>query len=76
MQITNAFNAGVSGLQRSLQQVDDSGLKLAQLSTQPEKIDPTAELVNLQAAEQSGQASAKVVKAADEMMGTLIDIRV
>jgi Domain of unknown function (DUF1078). len=76
MQITNAFNAGVTGLQHSFQQVDDSSLKLAQLSTQPEKIDPTTELVNLQVAEQSGQASSKVVKAADEMMGTLIDIRV
>jgi flagellar hook protein FlgE len=55
---------------------DASSSKLAQLSTQPENVDPAAELVNLKIAEQSGQAAAQVVKTADDMMGTTIDIRV
>ncbi len=61
---------------QSKQQVDESSSKLAQLATQPEAVNPTAELANLMVAEQSGQASVKVVKAADEMMGTLLDVRV
>jgi flagellar hook-associated protein FlgK len=76
MQINSALNAGYTGLQRATQQMDASSSKLAQLSTKPETVNPTTELVNLKVAEQSGQASAKVVKAADEMMGTLIDVRV
>jgi flagellar hook-associated protein FlgK len=76
MQINSALNAGYTGLQRATQQMDESSSKLAQLSTKPETVNPTTELVNLKVAEQSGQASAKVVKAADEMMGTLIDVRV
>jgi flagellar hook protein FlgE len=76
MQINSALNAGYTGLQRATQQVDESSSKLAQLATKPETVNPTTELVNLMVAEQSGQASVKVVKAADEMMGTLLDVRV
>ena len=76
MQINSALNAGYTGLQRATQQVDESSSKLAQLATKPEAVNPTTELVSLMVAEQSGQASVKVVKAADEMMGTLLDVRV
>jgi flagellar hook-associated protein FlgK len=76
MQINSALNAGYTGLQRATQQVDESSSKLAQLATKPETVNPTTELVNLMVAEQGGQASVKVVKAADEMMGTLLDVRV
>lgn len=76
MQINSALNAGYTGLQRATQQVDESSSKLAQLATEPKAVNPTTELVNLMVAEQSGQASVKVVKAADEMMGTLLDVRV
>ena len=76
MQINSALNAGYTGLQRATQQVDESSSKLAQLATKPETVNPTTELVNLMVAEQGGQASLKVVKAADEMMGTLLDVRV
>ena len=76
MEINSAVNSGYLGLQRATQQVDASSSQIAQLSTKPEQVDVTKELVNLQVAQQSGAASAKVVKTADEMMGTLIDIRV
>ncbi len=76
MQIDSALNSGYLGLQKATQQVDESSARLAQLSTQPNQVDPTTELVSLKVAEQGGQVAAEVVKTADEMMGTLLDIRV
>lgn len=76
MQIGSALNSGYLGLQKATQQVDESSARLAQLSTQPNQVDPTTELVSLKVAEQGGQVAAEVVKTADEMMGTLLDIRV
>ena len=76
MQIGSALNSGYLGLQKASLQVDESSARLAQLSTQPDQVDPTTELVSLKVAEQGGQVAAEVVKTADEMMGTLLDIRV
>ncbi len=76
MQIDSALNSGYLGLQKATSQVDESSARLAQLATQPDKVEPTTELVNLKVAEQGGQVAAEVVKTADEMMGTLLDIRV
>lgn len=76
MQIDSALNSGYMGLQKATQQVDESSARLAQLSTTPNQVDPTTELVSLKVAEQGGQVAAEVVKTADEMMGTLLDIRV
>ena len=76
MQIGSALNSGYLGLQKASQQVDESSARLAQLSTQPDQVDPTTELGSLKVAEQGGQVAAEVVKTADEMMGTLLDIRV
>ena len=76
MQIDSALNSAYLGLQKATMQVDGSSARLAQLVTQPDKVEPTTELVNLKVAEQGGQVAAEVVKTADEMMGTLLDIRV
>ena len=76
MQIDSALNSAYLGLQKATMQVDGSSARLAQLATQPDKVEPTTELVNLKVAEQGGQVAAEVVKTADEMMGTLLDIRV
>ena len=75
MQIDSALNSGYLGLQKATQQVDESSARLAQLSTTPNQVDPTTELVSLKVAEQGGQVAAEVVKTADEMMRTLLDIR-
>ena len=42
----------------------------------PRPVDTTSALVSLKSGEQAGMTSAKVVKTADEMMGTLLDIHV
>ena len=76
MEINSAVNSGYLGLQRATQQMDASSNQIAKVATQPDKVEETRELANLKIAEQNGAASAKVVKSADEMMGTLIDIRI
>ncbi|MBP8174267.1 MAG: flagellar biosynthesis protein FlgE [Aeromonadaceae bacterium] len=76
MQINSAVNSGYLGIQRANQQVDSSSAQIASLATKPEGVDLNKELVSLKQAEIGGAASAKVVKTADEMMGTLIDIHV
>ena len=76
MQINSAVNSGYLGIQRANQQVDTGSAEIASLATMPQSVDLNKELVSLTQAEISGVASAKVVKTADEMMGTLIDVRV
>ena len=80
MEINGAMNSGITGFQRASSQVDQSAAKLASAAATPtaaeSTINVTDELVSLKVAEQSGLASGEVIKTADEMMGTLIDIRV
>ena len=80
---SSAMNSGVLGFQRASQQVDQSAQDLARAgmitSTSvetPRPVDTTSALVSLKSGEQAGMTSAKVVKTADEMMGTLLDIHV
>ncbi|MGL4205119.1 MAG: flagellar biosynthesis protein FlgE [Aeromonadaceae bacterium] len=76
MEINSAVNSGYLGLQRATQQVDASSSQIAKVATQSNKAEEAKELVNLNIAEQNAAASAKVVKSADEVMGTVIDVRV
>lgn len=80
---SSAMNSGVLGFQRASQQVDQSAQDLARAGTTtatsvetPRPVDTTSALVSLKSGEQAGMTSAKVVKTADEMMGTLLDIHV
>ena len=80
---SSAMNSGVLGFQRASQQVDQSVQDLARAGTTtstsvetPRPVDTTSALVSLKSGEQAGMTSAKVVKTADEMMGTLLDIHV
>ncbi len=80
MEINGAMNSGITGFQRASSQVDQSAAKLASAAATPTRAESTVnvtdELVSLKVAEQSGLANGEVIKTADEMMGTLIDIRV
>lgn len=76
MQINSAMSYGLQGLNRGQQQVEQGSRELASLATRPQEINPVESAVTLQTGLIQSEASAKVVKSADEMMGTLIDIRV
>ncbi len=89
MQISgNAFSAGLSRLQSGQQRVDQAASEIASNtlprperaadSSQPaaNAIDLAASLTELQVGKVEAQAGAKLIKTADEMLGTLIDARV
>ena len=79
---SNAFYSGVTGVQKAFNQVDASATNIANQSlstenqantTQPSVVDS---LVQLNAAELQGKASANVIDRANQMLGSLIDIKV
>ncbi|QNF16597.1 flagellar biosynthesis protein FlgE [Aeromonas jandaei] len=77
MRIESAFNSGLQGFQRAEQVADRASGQLARLNTPSGgQVQVPDELVNLKSAELQAGASAKVMKTASDMMGTLIDIRV
>ncbi|RJG12323.1 hypothetical protein D3879_03225 [Pseudomonas cavernicola] len=88
MQISgNAFSAGLSTLQSGQQRIDQAASGIASNalprperaadSSQPaaSSVDLASSLTELQVGKVEAQAGAKVIKTADEMLGTLIDTR-
>lgn len=79
MDVGSVLSQGVAGLQRSQGEINKSAQQIAQASTterdNPSRNDVTEALVNIKAETQVFNSSAKVVKAADEMVGTLLNTR-
>jgi hypothetical protein len=76
MDINSAFNAGLSGLQSAQQRLGRSAEAIARNSGGLAATTTTeTALVQAAAAERQGQASTLVVRAADEALGSLIDLR-
>jgi hypothetical protein len=92
MEIQSAFNSGIQGLQKASEQVAESASVIAQETTDTQQAPAasvstlksaeqatsglTPAIVNLKVAEVQAQASANVIKTADETLGTLLDVRV
>jgi flagellar hook-associated protein FlgK len=72
MDVKSAFMSGMQGYQSAVNSVSSASRAI----NQPEADSLTSNLVQLKQAELSGQASVRVMDAADEMLGTVIDIRV
>lgn len=88
MQVTNSnmLSAGLQGYQRAEQQATQASWRIAQASTNgsapketpsvvTQQVSLADELVTLKQAELHAEASAKVIQTADDMVGTLIDVR-
>ncbi|WP_163835868.1 hypothetical protein [Spartinivicinus ruber] len=75
MQVNSAFSSGLAGIQRGMQGVQASAETIAEANARDSfsmnKI--TEAIVDLKVNKHTVEASAKVIKAADENMGTLID---
>ncbi|WEJ72762.1 hypothetical protein [Pseudomonas sp. PSE14] len=70
----NAFAAGLNSVQSGQQRVDQAGAGIA--SARSGASDALADhLVDLRRGQHEVEAGAKVIQAADETLGTLIDIR-
>lgn len=72
------MGAGLTGMQRGYQTVTNAANNIAQQSTvnnaQGANGDLARPLVNLGVGERQTEASASVIRSADEMVGTLIDV--
>jgi flagellar hook protein FlgE len=83
MEINSTFNQGINGFQNASKTMCEASANIASVNVQPKEPDTlennvsiTEELVNLKIAAFQAQSSAKVISAADEMLGTLVDTRV
>lgn len=84
MDVGSVVNQGLIGMQKSQVSMAQSAQQIAQAGTTQRADAPQASsqsqdlseaLVNLKAQSQVFDSSAKVVKAADETIGTLLDVR-
>jgi len=75
MEIGSISAQGIQGLQKSQNQLTRSASNIASKDTQEGKMDVINDLVSMKDASHSFNASAKIVKAEDAIMGTLLDIK-
>lgn len=69
----------MSGIQAGMQQFDRSASLIASQATQPEGTDlkeMATAAVDMMKAEKQVAASAQVVRASDDILGTLLDVKV
>ncbi|MDO8697069.1 MAG: hypothetical protein A2Y50_01615 [Pseudomonadales bacterium RIFCSPLOWO2_12_59_9] len=87
---SSAFNSGLSSVQSGQQRVNQAATDIASASlpkpvaesaapnpsnSQAQQVDLASSLVDLQIGKEQVQAGAKVIKTADDALGTLLDIR-
>lgn len=70
----NAFSAGLYGVQNGQRRVDRASTDIATAGSAPSEV-LNDRLVDLRRGGHEVKANAKVIQAADETLGTLIDIR-
>ena len=77
MSITTGLNMGILGIQNGLNGLNRNAAKIASAETfnADNPADLATPLVELQANRVQIEASAKVVKAIDESLGSLIDVK-
>jgi flagellar hook-associated protein FlgK len=79
MDVGSVVNQGLIGMQKSQVSMQQSAQQIAQAGTtqrdNPQANDVAEPLINLKVQSQLFDSSAKVVKAADETIGTLLDIK-
>jgi hypothetical protein len=77
--ISSVMNSGVYGIQRGNEMLNRSADQIAKANMPPEQGGPERiekSVVEQSLAKNQVQASAKVVQAGSDMLGTLIDIKV
>lgn len=79
----SAFGSGLSAVQNGLDRVDRAGAEIARNTlpraeapaAEPAEPDLSSSLVDLRVAEREAGAGARVIETADQVLGTLVDIR-
>ena len=72
---TGLLNTGVKGVQTGLASANDAAGRIARFGTTEQDGDLATPIVDLKRSELQVKASAAVIKTADEVVGTLIDIK-
>ncbi len=80
MNLPSVIQTGLSGVSRGLENIQEIASDIAQVGTgdsedQKTTIDLTQSVVDLQQQKLATQASAKVVATAEEVLGTLLDVK-
>ncbi|MBA1148213.1 hypothetical protein H0Z60_14250 [Ectothiorhodospiraceae bacterium WFHF3C12] len=76
MEVVNSFNAGMRGLQYAQEGLQRNAETIARASTDDKATeDVNTALVESLSFSRQAEASVRVVKAADEVLGSLIDTR-
>lgn len=75
MPTINAYNYGILGIQRGMEGLRRDAHQIATASVPEPEVSVIKPLVNLVADRTQATASAKVVKAYDEAIGTLLDVK-
>jgi len=78
--IGSVLQTGINGIQRGVRSANEAASDIAKIGIEPDNDNATTDIadaaVNLKQSEIQVKASAKVVKAADEMIGSILDIKV
>lgn len=74
--ISSVSQSAVTGIQRGLQQVTNAASNIATADRDIDVADLATSLVDLKLGQQQVEASAKVVQVEDQLIGSLLDIRV
>ncbi|NOQ94036.1 MAG: hypothetical protein GQ547_05285 [Methylophaga sp.] len=70
-----ALQSGISGIQSGMQSLNRNAAKIADANAIQSGADLTEPLVNMLLDKQQIQASAKVVEASSNMIGSILDIK-
>ena len=73
--ISKLGNTAIQGLQRSTQGMARSAAEIARANKPGDKTNMTRAMVELHQHEQAAKANIKTLKAADEMLGSLLDTK-
>ncbi len=76
MEVCSILNTGLVGYWRAQDVVVDAALTIAQANNKAQDVDLHRSLIQLHVGEENAQAAAKVIKVADEVIGTLLDVKV
>lgn len=70
----SAIGIGTSGLQRATDRFEASASRIARFGTGLETSDLATDIIDMKQAEIDFKASTKVIKVADDMLGSMLDI--
>ncbi len=73
MKIGPAFHTALSGVKNGMRRLDQNAAEVADSAGKPDEAAPTRPLVESKINQRQIEANARMLKTADDMLGTLLD---